>query len=183
MQALDGGAAGSAARTEEDDVGAGEFQAKRLADGGGEAVAVGVVAAPAGGGAEQGVDGADGEGGGIDLGDTSYGENLVRDSEVEAVKIFSVKQIEGAGEVVGVHFEPEVAPVGKRSVGGDEGGERGVVERRADGVLDRMAQDGEGGAGERPAVEISEGKDRGVFEFSFQRSNPSGGARGPQKGN
>ena len=110
------------------------------------------------------------------------GENLVRDGEVEAVKIFSAEKLEGAREVVGVDFETEVAPVREAGVGDGERGEGGVVHRRADRVLDRVPEDGERGAGKTPAVEVGEREDGGTFDGRFQNFDRFGGGRSGQTG-
>ena len=137
-------------------MGAGELEAEGFADGRGQAVAIGVVSAPAGGRVQQCVDGADGAGDGFDRGDAVDREDFVRDREVEAVEIFRVEEIEGAREVIGMNLEAKVTPVGEPGGRDGERGEGGVVHGRADRVLDRVAEHGKGGAGERPAVEIGE---------------------------
>lgn len=116
LETFDGGTAGGAAGTEQNDVGAGEFEAEGFADGRGQAVAIGVVSAPAGWRVQECVDGADGAGDGFDRGDAVNREDFVRDREVEAVEIFRVEEIEGAREVIGMNLEAKVTPVGKPGV-------------------------------------------------------------------
>ena len=69
---------------------------------------------------------------------------------------FCVQQLERAWQVVGVDLEAEVAPIGEARVVAREDGEGGVVHRRADRVLDRVTEHGEGGAGARPGLEVAE---------------------------
>ena len=80
---------------------AGEIEAKGFTDGGGEAVTIGVVAAPAGGREQESVDGADRTRGGVDGGDAIKGYDLVRVGEVEPVKFFSRKSSSARGRSSG----------------------------------------------------------------------------------
>ncbi len=152
LEAFDGGAAGGAAGAEKNHVGAGEIDAEVVAQTGSETVAVGVVAQPAAVGPKECVDGADGTRGRSDVSDVIDGDDLVRDGEVESAEAFRVKLGERLGEVGGSDLETEIAPGGKARVVRRGRGQRGVVHRRADRVFDRLAEDGESGAVERPGV-------------------------------
>ena len=80
------GFTGRPARPEEHDMRAGELHAEVGLQRGGQAVAIGVETAPARGRAAQGIDGADGDGVGIDLLDQVEGEHLVGHREVQAME-------------------------------------------------------------------------------------------------
>ncbi len=168
LEAFDGGAARGAAGAEKNHVVAGEFDGQVVAQAGGETVAIGVVTEPAALGPEQAVDGADGARGGGDVDDVVDRDDLVRNGEVEAAETFRVKDGEGLGEIGGSHLEAEVAPWREARIVSGGGGQRGVVHRRADRVLDRLAEDGEGGAVEGPGLEVAEGKNAGILDFRFQ---------------
>lgn len=158
-EAFHGGTAGGAAGAEQDDGCAGNLDTEGFGHGGGEAVTVGVEAVPTVGRAAQGVDGADGAGAGVDVGDGVAGQHLVRHGEVQAMETGGMQAVEGERQVGGRHVETEVAPVAVGGVVLRHDREGGVMHGRTDGVFDRMPQHGEGGAAVGPGIEIGESVD------------------------
>src|SRR5581483_10603498 len=122
LQAFDGRAAGRAAGPEQNDIRTGQAAAESFAHCGGEAVAVGVGAAPAVRVPDERVDRADRPRGRADLGDKIEGQDLVRHGEVEAGKFFVVKEWQCAWQVVRWDVETKIAPVAEARVARGQGG-------------------------------------------------------------
>ncbi len=141
-------------------VGPGEREAELLLHRGSEAVAIRVGAVPAGGGATEGVGRTRGAHEGVAVREVFHHERFVRHGEVEAAEIMPVKSGQRGGQVGGRDIELEVAPRGEVRLDARELGQRGVVDDRAERVGDRVADDGERGAGERPGFEVGKREDR-----------------------
>ncbi len=139
-------------------MGAFQFALKILPQGGGEAIAIGIEASPAGIGAAEGIDGTDRAGGWIYSGHLVDRENLVGHGEIDAVEAFFVQGFQGEGEIVRRHIKAKVLPIGEPRVVPSEIGERGVVHEGAERVLDGMSEHGERGAGKIPRGQIGKGE-------------------------
>jgi hypothetical protein len=172
LQALHRRSPGGSTGAEEQDVAARQIAPERFADRRGQAVSIGIIPPPAGGGASQGVDGPDGGGAGINL-HLIEGEDLVGHGQVEPVKTGRMELGQGAGQIVGGDIEPEIAPRKEAGVGPCHLGQGRIVHGGAQRVLDRVPQDGEGRAGEGPRVEVGKSVD-GLHSQRIAQLPPSG---------
>lgn len=158
-----------------------KIEPQRFPHGGGEAITVGVEAVPALRSAAQRVDRADGSGGCVNRHDFVHRENLVRHGEIEPVETLRMQCLQRLRQFCRRHIEAKIAPVGETRIIQGETRERGVVHQRAERVLNRVAEHGEGRAGKGPRREIAQGQHFGVLSDRFQRRSIETVARAARK--
>ena len=135
-------------------MGPAEFPAQFLAQRGGQPVAVGVGAPPAGLGPAQRIGGTGGAHKAVAGDEVLHDQGFVRHGQVEAGESMPVKKLERPRQLGGRDVELEVAPVGKLGFNQGESRQRGVVDCRAEGMGDGPADDRQGDAGKRPGFQV-----------------------------